>query len=203
MGEQAKMASYLRDKYGKEFIVEDYRVEGSGLGVEGDPTADAYPKDNSHLKFEVWDRGKFHNDNHAYSDNYINAVWSKEQTQIMSNSVSQIFGYTPDYKATIGFNGTLDNNRDIPDLSEATPKLSKNLSLGLIVHPKERIDESSKSLHSQRVFELINLLKSFDVDRLTLTYGADNGTGGTYLENDELRNIRSAEEVLPLIKEQR
>ncbi len=90
---QAKkeMATYLHNKYGKEFVVENYRVEGDGFGVEGDPTADASPKDDSALKFEVWDRGKFSVGQHAYSDNYLRYMWSKQARQKSSSYIQTTF----------------------------------------------------------------------------------------------------------------
>lgn len=68
---QAKMNKYLKDKYGKEFILKNLRKEGSGLGVEGDLTADAYEEANQSRKFRVWEDPPG-----VYHDTYLNVVWN-------------------------------------------------------------------------------------------------------------------------------
>lgn len=71
--EQAKMKEYLEEKYGDNFKVENYRVEGAGLAVKGTPTADAYPKNDPKLRFKVWDWG-----NHNFLDTYLRTLWSRQ-----------------------------------------------------------------------------------------------------------------------------
>lgn len=91
------MEWYLEDKYGKEFVVENYRVEGATLGIEGDPIADAFPKDDPSVRFTVWDRGQYRNNEHAYSDEYLGATWRKEEVENLATPLKQIIGYTPYY----------------------------------------------------------------------------------------------------------
>lgn len=49
--EQHKMAQYLKEKYGKEFIVNIPKREASGLGVEGYLIATARPRSDDALWF--------------------------------------------------------------------------------------------------------------------------------------------------------
>lgn len=49
--EQHKMAQYLKEKYGKEFIVNIPKREASGLGVEGYLVATARPRSDDALWF--------------------------------------------------------------------------------------------------------------------------------------------------------
>lgn len=39
--EITKMKDYLETKYGRKFVVGNYRIEGGGLGIEGGGVADA------------------------------------------------------------------------------------------------------------------------------------------------------------------
>lgn len=45
VSQTARFTKYLNEKYGQEFVVEDVRVEGAGLGVKGAWVAEA-SKDN-------------------------------------------------------------------------------------------------------------------------------------------------------------
>lgn len=197
-----KMTTYLNNKYGKKFVVENYRVEGDGFAVEGDPTADAYPEENSALRFEIWDRGRFKEGQHAYSDDLVNAIWSAEQTKVVAGELEKIMGYKPDYKVMVGFGGKFETYKTLPSFDEALDKNSSKMSFQLDIYPRERIDAQSRSLHSGRVFQLVNLLKMKGV-RATLTYISKDKKSGVYFENDQLQSIDSVQVIENEMKERK
>lgn len=199
---QIQMAVYLKEKYGKEFLVENYRVEGSGIGVEGDPTADAYPSGDTSLRFEVWDRGTFSIGQHAYSDNFVNAVWSAEQTKAIARELESIMGYKPDYKVTVGFGGELKTYRTIVTFQEALEENSSKMSFQLDIYPRERIDVKSRNLHSGRILQVVGLLKKKGIEAI-LTYISRDKKTGVYFENNELQSIDSVQAIENVIKEQK
>lgn len=53
--EITKMKDYLETKYGRKFVVGNYRIEGGGLGIEGGGVADAHRQDSSY-KFLVLEK---------------------------------------------------------------------------------------------------------------------------------------------------
>lgn len=92
---QSSMREYLQKKYNQEFVVENYRVEGSGFGVEGDPTADAYPKNNPALRFQVWDSSDS-SGHHYYTSNFLESLWSHEgkvEAAKIVNSLDNVDSY--------------------------------------------------------------------------------------------------------------
>lgn len=200
VSEQAKMVRYLEEKYGKEFIVKNYRIEGSGVGVEGDPIADAHPKDDESLRFEVADKGRFRQGRHAYSDGFVNVVWVKQQDPYWRAKLKDVLGYIPEYKLTVGFSGKLDTYRDIPSFEAAVKNFPGKVALGLYMHPSEDINAKTKQMHAERIVQIINLLKKEDV-RGTFAYTSKDDERGIYLENAKLESTDSIEQVLGAIKE--
>lgn len=68
------MSRYLKDKYGREFVIENIRAEGAGLGVKGSVCADVSVK-NSDIKSKLCKSrvtGDYNN------DTYPQEVWSKQ-----------------------------------------------------------------------------------------------------------------------------
>lgn len=82
------MAQYLNQQYGKKFVVRNYRIEGSGLAVKGEPTADAYPTDNPAIRFEVMDRSNYKQDEHAYYNLYLQSLWSSQGKEVAEKFIN-------------------------------------------------------------------------------------------------------------------
>lgn len=85
MGIQREMQTYLQEKYAKDFVVERPKITGSGIGVKGIYVAEAFPKDNKTLRFDV---GRYQDISRFY-DKYSGTVWANEEyphvEQIMNN----------------------------------------------------------------------------------------------------------------------
>lgn len=72
--DREEMSRYLKDKYGREFVIENIRAEGAGLGVKGSVCADVSVK-NSDIKSKLCKSqvtGDYNN------DTYPQEVWSKQ-----------------------------------------------------------------------------------------------------------------------------
>lgn len=166
LARQNDMARYLRNKYGKEFVVENYRIEGRGIGVEGDPTADAYLKsDKDNLRFKVWDYGDPNGSSHQYQDNYINQLWSKEYLDEIKPEIKSILYNNISYESAVRFNSSEDGKIDykhIPSFKEYRSAGNKDhMSIELIVFDTNIRD-------SDRLWKLISLLKKTSLDSLYL-----------------------------------
>lgn len=189
MSEKKQMQEYLENKYGEEFVVKNYRVEGSGLGVEGDPTADAYPKKDASLKFEVWDRGHYKDDHHAYSDEYVGALWQREEYENLKPLMQKVFNTLPSYNVKINTTARLDNVvKSSIGLKEGLEKYGHKISITISINSTERITATSRDHISARLYELIQQLSNINAN-ITLIYNGPKGSGGVAFENDQLRLI--------------
>jgi hypothetical protein len=166
LARQNDMAQYLRGKYGKEFVVENYRIEGRGIGVEGDPTADAYLKsDKDSVRFEVWDYGDPNGSSHQYRDNYINQLWSREYLDEIKPEIKAILYDDVAYEVAVYFNSSKAGKIDykhIPSFQEYRSAGNKeHISIELIV-----FDMSIRD--SNRLWKLVSLLQKTSLDSLYL-----------------------------------
>ena len=155
MSEQAKMATYLKEKYGKEFVVENYRVEGAGLGVEGDPTADARSVDEASLKFEVWDRGSG-----QFSDDYLSYLWSKEARRKLDSFVQATFPRADEFLVSVAPRDTVNfkfSRGTTPSIEEALDKYGDQMLYSVTVKNTVHVADTEPSKE-----QLIQALKLFN-----------------------------------------
>lgn len=158
--ETTAMSQYLSQKYGKPFTVENYRVEGEGLAVDGDPTGDAYPIDNPNLVFKVWDTGNYKSNEHSYSDQYLRALWSsqaKESAETnLTQKLSQVEGITADVYPTQG--SRLESYTDLTgktiSLDEALASFGNDVYFSLTVKGKTGTSNEPSMLNLEQAFEV-------------------------------------------------
>ena len=72
--DREEISRYLKDKYGREFVIENIRAEGAGLGVKGSVCADVSVK-NSDIKSKLC-KSQVTGDYNI--DTYPQEVWSKQ-----------------------------------------------------------------------------------------------------------------------------
>lgn len=213
-----KMAGYLENKYGKKFVIENYRVEGDGFAVEGDPTADAYPEENSALRFEVWDRGRYKEGEHAYSDDYLKHLWSQQAREDSAAFIQASFPENEYFSVTVG---PIDSvsfkfaQGSTPTFKEALSKYGDQmyyrLSVRSAVEPAG-VEPSSERL--QQVLKLVRYVADYPVGIPEVNYhyryddypGRDDDGKQRYqysisAEGEELKNISSVEDVKKYYKD--
>ena len=187
---QHKMKAYLEEKYGKEFVVENYRVEGSGLGVEGDPVADAWPKSEPDKKFMVYNlANNYKMGRYSYKDSYINTLLSDEQYPVLGGQIKDILGYMPNYEVTIGFGGTLVDYHKLPRFSELMRTQPENLSVQLKI--------TSAQIKNSELWRVIDVLKQSKPADIRLTYCKPNSDSKSciVLNDEKIENINSVEDL--------
>jgi len=179
--EERQMSQYLQEKYGKEFVVGNYRIEGSGLAVEGDPAGDAYPIDDPTLQFKVWDRGNYVLDEHAYSDKYLETLWSEQGKEAVEQFINTELPDVDSFQLTIrpSVGSQLESYElftggTLP-LSEALNRFGKDVELTLGVRSKTDALNEEPS-----VYELERALKVF---KYVANTGA-NSQGVNYVYKD-------------------
>lgn len=142
--EITKMKDYLETKYGRKFVVGNYRIEGSGLGVEGGGVADAHRQDSSY-KFLVLEKKP------SYRDNYLNALYDEQEASSIVDLAERIGLDNTKYSVDISINA------DLADYIKGTPSLSEMLS-----------KYGDKIVYGISVIKNGNIPKKEDVDKLKL-----------------------------------
>ncbi len=213
--ETAAMSQYLNHKYGKQFTVENYRVEGEGLAVEGDPTGDAHPTDNPNLVFKVWDTGNYKSNEHSYSDQYLRVLWSNQAKESAETSLtpklSQVEGVIADVYPTQG--SRLDSYTGLTgktiSLDEALATFGNDVHFSLTVRSKAGTSDEPSAFNLEQALEIFKYAKDKGVLILSAHYlyrqdnfeqvddsgqrlyqysiGGDNVTSNSILAADNLR----------------
>ncbi|MFZ1249084.1 MAG: hypothetical protein WAQ24_02075 [Candidatus Saccharimonadales bacterium] len=181
--QKSHMAAYLKEKYGKEFVVTNFRVEGGGFAVKGDPNADAYPKDDKTLKFRVTNLSD--DGGYSFIDEYPGAVWAKEEHDRLKPVLTKIFGYTPDYKVEVHTIAHLayDLKGNFGSFQDNAKRYGEKIGMSLTVYSKEKIiNDENKQVVVNRFFSLIQELKPLSINTTIYYMGAD-GTHGIHLES--------------------
>ncbi len=174
--ETAAMSQYLNHKYGKQFIVENYRVEGEGLAVEGDPTGDAHPTDNPNLVFKVWDTGNYKSNEHSYSDQYLRVLWSNQTKESAETSLtqklSQVEGAIADVYPTQG--SRLESYAGLTgrtiSLDEALASFGNDVHFSLTVRSKAGTSDEPSTFNLEQALELFKYAKDRGVVILSAHY---------------------------------
>ena len=84
------MEEYLRNTYGKEFVLNEPRLVGGGWGRPATTyiSRDAYPADGPELKFDIsWDTTE-----RTYEDTYLAKKRSQEGKKAMEQKLREVYG---------------------------------------------------------------------------------------------------------------
>lgn len=146
------METYLKEKYNKEFIVENVRVEGEGFGVEGDLTGDAKSIDSEPLEFSVWEDppGRYH-------DTYLDIFWSKQEKTDLDEYIKKLQIRPVRQGIDIHAYPFTNTLTGIPALKDMLKENSKKIIYGVVVvfEGDGVTDQDMRNLRS-----LINYAKS-------------------------------------------
>lgn len=199
------MATYLHDKYGKDFVVYDFHVEGAGFAVKGDPVAKAHPKDDKSLTFKVWDTSDTPS-KHYFLDEYPGAVWSREETQVLKPIISEIFGARTEYTITITtvFTASPTNTNvlnepitgDFGSFQDAVKKYGKRLHLTVALAGQQE----TKAVVAQKLYQLIGQLDHLGADT-TYRYHNSDRSIRLSIEDADLGTIHSTDDIIKLMEE--
>lgn len=173
MNTQVKMTKYLEDKYGKEFIVENVRREGQGIGVEGAMVGDVTSKDGD-IQFEVVEQSR-----KTYSDTYLTELWSSQERPRLGQYLKDIslnpVKYRADIVASLNFIGTLDR---VPSLKEALKMNDgKEVTFGVAtIFEGEQVTDQDKA----NLQKLIEYVRSKNSSNYAVRYVINSKKENTY-----------------------
>ena len=119
---QANLSQYLKKRYDKDFVVDIPYIEASGFAVPGRWKANAHPKDDSTLQFNV---GQFREDGYFF-DTYDNAVWAREERPRVETLLKDIYATVPSFDLNIGISMSEKDpiKGDVPNIDVALKEYS-------------------------------------------------------------------------------
>ena len=102
---QAEMTSYLKNKYGEDFVVKKPEYKNGGLGFQGIWVAQAHTVNSSQLDFEV---SCSSSDLSACSDTYLDSFFSKQEYDRLKPVMDSMNAADYSVRIIIGYDA-LDN----------------------------------------------------------------------------------------------
>lgn len=205
------MVQYLQDKYGQEFTVENVRAEGTGLGVKGTWMADAYPKSDPSLKFEI---GRSQTTGGINFDSFLQTLWTKQASGDVENFLSEQLPENDGYYLRVMAGSTNSDfykslQGETPSLTEMLEKHRDQLSYNLSVRAVSKLTtEEPASEQLNAAFKVINFAKELDIDDTSAGYAyrdpsfteKDKSGQQEYqyrirVERENLKNIQAATDL--------
>ena len=98
IGQGTRFTKYLNEKYGQEFVVENVRETGVGLGGKGAWVADAYPKSDLSLKFEI---RRSQSTGEITMDKFLETLWTKQGSSDVEDFLAKELPESESYYLTI------------------------------------------------------------------------------------------------------
>lgn len=147
--QNASMTSYLDKKYGQDFVVQNVRLEGAGLGAEGEIVADAYPKNDPSVKFKISKtESNWANDTY-FRDAFLTTLWTKQAKPAVETFLKQTMPGLDDYQLTVGVSvgdSLYKNvNGSTPSFSDILQKGETGFSYDLSVRAAGQMTQSEPS----------------------------------------------------------
>lgn len=194
---EAKMESYLQNKYKQQFDVTNFRREGGGIGMPGQGTADAYAIDNDKMKFEVGEAGG--KSGSEFYDTYIEVRWTKEATQEATSAVRSVFNGEmpwleveahPISKVTGEHDRTSNLYDDLPTFKAQMQKDPEAVYYEIFVRTSGTLDANNKAEHTRRIHELAKLVSKQPSGRGSVRYVITHPTedSGYYCQLNSLNS---------------
>ena len=216
IGQRAKFEKYLSDKYGQEFVVENVRVHGAGLGVKGAWRADAYPKSDPSLKFDI---RRSQTTKEISVDTFLEVLWTKQGTNEVESFLSKELPSNSGYLLKIEPGDELYKSiqGETPSLETVLGSSSNLIAYSLTVRDVVDINLASEPSEPQleRALKIINFVKAKGINPASYVYynykdisfdgrdGADQSKYqyGIHVERDSIRSIETTADLVQYFKE--
>lgn len=156
------MSTYLKNKYGQDFIVSNVRLEGAAVGVAGEIEADAYPKNDPTLKFMIGkDEDDWATDNYIH-DTFLEKLWSKQESSrvdaFLKNNIKNVDGYILTIRPSRSTLGAVKGHT--PSFSEARQKYPDGFSYTLSVSSTaNNLTKEPSEAELDTAFRIVNFVK--------------------------------------------
>lgn len=209
MSESARFTKYLNEKYGQEFVVENVTVVGEGLGVQGTWKADAYPKSDSSLRFDI---RRDQSTGDISVDTFLTVLWTKqgagEVKDFLAREIPENDGYIlriePGKKLYESIQGY------VPSLATALEGDKSLIVYSLSVRNATDVSSSEPSgARLEDALKVVNFVKAKNITPASFVYynyrdvsfndrdnaGQQKYQYGVHLERDELKDVNTAADL--------
>lgn len=174
-GEKIKFENYLHDKYGQTFVVENIRETGASLGGKGSWSADAHPKSDPTLKFEIH---KSRNTGKVDYETFLQTLWTRQGSQEVETFLASELPSNEGYFLRITPGNSPGNilydsiQGGTPNLNDILKDHKDNVSYELSVNDAARnaTDEPSES-SLQKAMRVAEFVKLKGVGIPSMSYG--------------------------------
>lgn len=209
--EKGKFESYLNDKYGQAFIVENVRETGVSLGGKGNWTADAYPKADSSLDFEI---SRSQSTGHITMDKFLQALWTKQASKNVEAFLAEQLPENDGYFLQVTAGSPVDSfyksiQGGTPDLDYMLEKHKDQLSYSLSVRAVSNLTTREPTAEQlNEALKVINFAKTLDIDDTRVGYmyrdpsfmekdkiGQQRYQYGIQVESGDLNGIQTATDI--------
>lgn len=210
-GERVKMEKYLNDKYGQEFVVENISETGVSLGGKGAWKADAYPKVDPSLRFEI---RRSQTTGEITLDKFLQTLWTKQASEdveaFLAKQLPENDGYFLQVTAGSPVGSFYESIQgETPNLDDMLEKHKDILSYTLSVRAVSNLASAEPT--SERLNEalkVINFAKGLNIDETSVGYAyrdpsfAEKDKAGQQeyqyrirVKSEDLRNIQTATDL--------
>lgn len=206
VGQSKHFTKYLNDKYGQEFVVENIRTTGAGIGSRGSWRGDAYPKSNPSLRFEI--RMPQGTDKVDY-ETFLQVLWSRQGEGEVKKFLEKELPDSEGYLLTIQPGKKLYDSiqGQTPNLDSVLASNSGLVAYSLSVRNRTNLSPNEPSdTELENALKVVNFVKSKKTLPASYAYynyrdksfnkkdkdGKQKYQYGIHLEREELDDINSA-----------
>lgn len=201
---QKAIETRLEERYNQDFVVGWPTQEGVDSGG-GWWKASAHPKDRPDLTFTT----SVPADLQGGSDGYPEVFWHQEASDYVKPVLTNIFGYTPEYTIQVGtyWSATTPIRGHLPSLVEGLKKYPQQISIGVKVTSREKINGSSKIQVAERTHCIAEELKNDGFVEIDVDYTGSTGgslkysLGGPPLTGYPYNEAKTIEQLTSLVEE--
>lgn len=157
-------AQYLKEKYGKEFIVNKIRHSFDNQMYY----MSAYPTDNPELQFSVTKRKH----ETSFSDTYIYTLYEQESEEELFSVVKGIYPDVWDYESEILFGEKVEEKllqKGIPSYEEARELYPEGIRLNLKVYLIKDLNKRNKQDEVKNIWRLVQFYQDTGLQKVSLS----------------------------------
>lgn len=193
---QAEMTSYLKSKYGEDFVVKKPEYKNGGLGVQGIWVAQvhAHTVNSSQLDFEV---SCSSSDLSACSDTYLDSFFSKQEYDRLKPVMDSMNAADYSVRIIIGYDA-LDNITKNTELVHIKQKYNPIYKLKVSINKA-----STKNEVTDKVAAIANEAYRDGISRVEIEYKVSTADGKIYrcATNYEINTQLTSESISKCLKE--
>jgi hypothetical protein len=189
-----QMTRYLEDKYHQEFVVDKKRYDF----IEGKFYIEVHPKNDPSISF-LTEEGYA---DFKFVDYYLEELWVKQLERDYSPLIEKYFPDFDSFNASPVYGTGMEqvSSGDIPHYKDARPPLS------LVIRFDKKVEEEINEEFFQKVFLLVQKIQKDQTPiELSFLFKSEEEKDGKkpdlpffFISSDQMRSIKTMEDLMPL-----